>query len=56
MVLHKYRFLISGDDKERECFVYADSVGNARIKLAKLIDIDNRKNNRNTKIIRYIGI
>jgi len=54
--LLKYRFLIGTAGKNREVFVRGISPVNAEYRLKKTLEQDNKKNNRNTEIIEFVGI
>lgn len=51
-----YRFLIEGNGKQRECFIRGDCPVEAEIKLRNTLKKDNEKNNRNTVLVKFVGI
>lgn len=52
----KYRFLIEGNGKQRECFIRGDCPVEAETKLKATLEKDNKENNRNTKLVKFVGI
>jgi transcription elongation factor GreA-like protein len=52
----KYRFLIEGNGRQRECFIRGSCPVAAETKLKATLEKDNEENNRNTILVKFVGI
>jgi hypothetical protein len=52
----RYRFLIEGNGKRREVFILEETPVKAEQRLKAALELDNKRRNRETKIIKFVGI